>query len=162
MTSMTSVATTGLRAVTREVDPVDDVLDALGPDGFAWIGGGHALVTSGVAAVVPAAHALETLLEIDADDDVARPGSGPIAVGALPFVPDQVCQVGAGIDVVLVAVIRNRKINIQLLLRRQRLNLYKHRQAALLEQRSRHGLALEGTIRHLAEQGPRQRLQLIQ
>ena len=86
---MTSVATTvaGLRAVTREVDPVEDVLDALGPDGFAWIGGGHALVTSGVAAVVPASHALETLLEIDADDDVALPGSGPIAVGALPFAP---------------------------------------------------------------------------
>jgi len=32
---MTSVATTlaGLRAVTREVDPVEDALDALGPDG---------------------------------------------------------------------------------------------------------------------------------
>jgi menaquinone-specific isochorismate synthase len=79
---------TGLRAVTREVDPVDDVLDALGPDGFAWIAGGDALVTSGVAAVVPAERALETLLEIDADDDVAVPGAGPIAVGALPFAPD--------------------------------------------------------------------------
>ena len=87
---MTSVATTlaGLRAVTREVDPVDDPLDALGPDGFAWIGGGHSLVTSGVAAVVPAEQATETLFEIDADDDVALPGSGPIAVGALPFAPE--------------------------------------------------------------------------
>jgi len=70
----------GLRAVTREVDPVDDVLDALGIDGFAWIGGGHALVTSGVAAMVPAERATDTLFEIDADDDVALPGSGPIAV----------------------------------------------------------------------------------
>jgi len=78
----------GLRAVTREVDPVDDVLDALGLDGFAWIGGGHALVTSGVAAMVPAERATDTLFEIDADDDVALPGSGPIAVGALPFAPD--------------------------------------------------------------------------
>jgi len=87
---MTSVATTlaGLRAVTREVDPVEDALDALGPDGFAWIGGGHTLVTSGVAAVVPAELATETLFEIDADDDLALPGAGPIAVGALPFAPD--------------------------------------------------------------------------
>jgi menaquinone-specific isochorismate synthase len=87
---MTSVATTpaGLRAVTREVDPVDDPLDALGPDGFAWIGDGQTLVTSGVAAVVPAERALETLFEIDADDDVALPGAGPVAVGALPFAPD--------------------------------------------------------------------------
>jgi len=87
---MTSLAATvaGLRAVTREVDPVADLLDALGADGFAWIGGGQALVTSGVAAVVPAERAMETLFEIDADDDVALPGAGPIAVGALPFAPD--------------------------------------------------------------------------
>ena len=87
---MTGLAATvtGLRAVTREVDPVDDVLDALGAGGFAWIGGGHALVTAGVAAVVPAERAIETLFEIDADDDVALPGAGPIAVGALPFSPD--------------------------------------------------------------------------
>jgi menaquinone-specific isochorismate synthase len=87
---MTGLAATitGLRAITREVDPVDDVLDALGPEGFAWIGGGHALVTSGVAAVVPVEHVTTTLFEIDADDDVALPGAGPIAVGALPFSPD--------------------------------------------------------------------------
>ena len=87
---MTGLAATvtGLRAVTREVDPVDDVLDALGRDGFAWIGGGHALVTSGVAAVVPAELATHTLFEIDTDDDVGLPGAGPIAVGALPFAPD--------------------------------------------------------------------------
>jgi menaquinone-specific isochorismate synthase len=87
---MTSLAATvaGLRAVTREVDPVPDLLDALGPDGFAWIGGGEALVTSGVAAVVPVERAMETLFEIDADDDVGLPGAGPIAVGALPFAPE--------------------------------------------------------------------------
>jgi menaquinone-specific isochorismate synthase len=87
---MTGLAATvtGLRAVTREVEPVDDLLDALGPDGFAWIGGGQTLVTSGIAAVVPAERATELLFEIDTDDDVGLPGAGPLAVGALPFAPD--------------------------------------------------------------------------
>jgi menaquinone-specific isochorismate synthase len=85
--SSLTATVTGLRAVTREVEPVDDLLDALGPDGFAWIGGGQTLVTSGIAAVVPAERATEMLFEIDADDDVGLPGAGPIAAGALPFAP---------------------------------------------------------------------------
>ena len=39
-----------VRAVTRQIDPPDDVLDALGDDGVAWIHEGAAFVTSGVVA----------------------------------------------------------------------------------------------------------------
>jgi menaquinone-specific isochorismate synthase len=80
-------STTRLRAVTREIEPVDDLLDALGPDGFAWIRDGAGIVTAGVAAVVTAADAMEMLADIAADDDLCLPGTGAVAVGALPFAP---------------------------------------------------------------------------
>jgi len=76
---------TGLRAVTRAVPAVDDLLDALGPDGFVWAEDGAGIATSGVAATLPADAVAETLRSIDTDDEVARPGTGPVAVGALPF-----------------------------------------------------------------------------
>lgn len=79
---------TGLRAVTREVERVDDLLDALGPDGFAWIRAGAGIATSGVVATVAAEHAMRALRDIESDNEVAVPGSGPVAVGALPFTPD--------------------------------------------------------------------------
>jgi menaquinone-specific isochorismate synthase len=77
----------GLRAVTRAIDAVDDLLDTLGPDGFAWIEGCTGLATSGVAARVLADDAADTLRSIEADDEVGWPGTGPIVVGALPFDP---------------------------------------------------------------------------
>jgi menaquinone-specific isochorismate synthase len=75
----------GLHAVTRALDAVDDLLDALGPDGFVWSEGGAGIATSGVAARVPAADVGDVLTAITVDDEVYRPGSGPVAVGALPF-----------------------------------------------------------------------------
>lgn len=86
MSGLPAVAA-GLRAVTREIEPVDDLLDALGPDGFCWLDGGAGIVTAGVAAIVPARHAAQTLREIATDDPLRLPGTGPVAVGALPFDP---------------------------------------------------------------------------
>lgn len=75
----------GLRAVTRALDTVDDLLDALGPDGFVWSEHGAGLATSGVAARVPADRVAEVLGTVDVDDEVRLPGTGAVAVGALPF-----------------------------------------------------------------------------
>jgi menaquinone-specific isochorismate synthase len=75
----------GLRAVTRAVSAVGDLLDALGPDGFLWAEHGAGLATSGIAATVPAAQVHDVLGAIAADDEVDCPGTGPIAVGALAF-----------------------------------------------------------------------------
>jgi len=80
-----SVTTDGLHAVTRALDGVDDLLDALGPDGFVWSEGGAGLATSGVAARVRADRVTDVLATVDVDDEVRRPGTGPVAVGALPF-----------------------------------------------------------------------------
>jgi len=80
-------AASGLRAVTRALDHVDDLLDALGPDGFVWSEDGVGLATGGVAATVAPEHAAEVLAGITTDDEVGRPGTGPVAVGALPFDP---------------------------------------------------------------------------
>ena len=76
-----------LHAVTRALDTVDDLLDALGPDGFVWAEHGAGLATGGVATRVPVAHVGEVLATITSDDEVGQPGTGPIAVGALPFDP---------------------------------------------------------------------------
>ncbi|MFA5885913.1 MAG: isochorismate synthase [Acidimicrobiia bacterium] len=73
--------------MTRALDTVDDLLDALGPDGFVWAENGVGIATGGVAATVPAARVAETLAAITSDDEVGRPGTGPVAVGALPFDP---------------------------------------------------------------------------
>ena len=79
---------------------VDDLLDALGPDGFAWLRAGGGFVTAGVAARVPvpagpgrfaaASEAVAAALRSIAADGPSPvigggPGAGPIAVGALPF-----------------------------------------------------------------------------
>lgn len=81
------VAVRRLRAVTRPADPPADLLDELGPDGFAWLQGDAGFVTSGVAIRVHPDDAVEVLAEIDHDDEVGTTGSGPIAAGALPFSP---------------------------------------------------------------------------
>jgi menaquinone-specific isochorismate synthase len=66
-------------------DPVD-LLDCLGPDGFAFLDGPNGFVTSGVANIVEPAEASAFLRTIahDCDDDVPA-GAGPRAVGALQF-----------------------------------------------------------------------------
>jgi menaquinone-specific isochorismate synthase len=77
-----------LRAVTREVDVADDALRGFDPHGFAWLHHGTRLVTSGVAARLAPGDAAATLAAVDCDDPIGLPGTGPVAVGALPFDPD--------------------------------------------------------------------------
>jgi menaquinone-specific isochorismate synthase len=77
-----------LRAVTREIEASDDALRHLDPHGFAWLHHGTRLVSSGAVVRVAPGDAAATLAAIDADDPLRLPGTGPVAVGALPFDPD--------------------------------------------------------------------------
>ncbi len=81
---------------TRPLADVGDLLDSLGRDGAAWLYDGGGMVTSGVAARIGvglgpdrfrrAADAVAELLgAIDSDDPLGLPGTGPLAIGALPF-----------------------------------------------------------------------------
>ena len=98
----TPMALEGLVSRTRPLasGEVEDLLDVLGPDGFAWIRGGAGFVTSGVAARLPvetgrhrfeqAASLVGEALQAIAVDGPSPigdtgPGAGPIAVGAIPF-----------------------------------------------------------------------------
>jgi menaquinone-specific isochorismate synthase len=84
-TFLTAGQSSALMARTRAIEPPADVLDELAPDGFAWFEDGAGLVTSGVAARIPAADAGVILAEIEVDDPISQPGTGAVAVGALPF-----------------------------------------------------------------------------
>src|SRR5262249_25643131 len=80
-----TVLASGLVARTREIEPPPELLDSLAPDGFAWLEDGAGFVTAGIAARVPATDAAAALAGIDVDDFVNQPGTGALAVGALPF-----------------------------------------------------------------------------
>jgi len=86
----TTPAPARLRAVTREVTVGDD-LDALiaecSTHGFAWLHHDVRLVATGIAARVAADDVAAALAVIDVDDPLGLPGTGAIAVGALPFDP---------------------------------------------------------------------------
>jgi isochorismate synthase len=87
-TSVPTSVPARLRAVTREVALPDDALGGFDPHGFAWLHHGTRLVTSGSAARLAPADAATVLVAIDADDPLGLPGTGAVAVGALPFDPD--------------------------------------------------------------------------
>jgi menaquinone-specific isochorismate synthase len=97
-----AVALHHLVSRTRVLAPgeVQDLLDVIGPDGFAWIRAGAGFVTAGVATRLPvnagpgrfaqaADVVAEALQSITTDGpsptEESGPGAGPIAVGALPF-----------------------------------------------------------------------------
>lgn len=91
---MTTTAT--LVATTRPADVAGDLLDHLGPDGFAWLGPETAFVTSGVASRIEvppgrgridaaAAEVASLLGDVAGPRTGPPPGMGPLAVGALPF-----------------------------------------------------------------------------
>ncbi|MGQ0803827.1 MAG: isochorismate synthase [Actinomycetota bacterium] len=82
---MSPTAPADLLVSTQEIDPPADLLDGLGTDGFAWLDGTGGLVTSGVAARLATADVTRSLAAMTIDDPLARPGTGAIAVGALPF-----------------------------------------------------------------------------
>jgi menaquinone-specific isochorismate synthase len=96
-------APAGLVADVREVDDVAPIARFGGTsDGFAWLHHDTAIVTSGVAARVAVDEVDDVLASIALEgvDDV--PGTGPLAVGALPFDPD-----GAS-ELVVPAVVHSR------------------------------------------------------
>jgi menaquinone-specific isochorismate synthase len=70
-------------ATTRRVPDPGDLLDALGPGGFAWFAGDEVLVTAGIVATVAPRDAVAFLRSIEHAGD--RGGRGPRALGALPF-----------------------------------------------------------------------------
>ncbi len=87
---------TGLVSRTRPLADAGDLLDSLGPDGAAWLHDGGGLVTSGVAARIgvglgpdrfrrAAGEVAELLGATETDDPLGLPGTGPLAIGALPF-----------------------------------------------------------------------------
>jgi isochorismate synthase len=87
-----------LVAVTRRLDDEIDLLDVAGDDGWLWEHGRTGLAGRGVAAriTVPrddpalAAKAVHDVLDtVAVDDEVALPGTGPVAMGGLPFAPDR-------------------------------------------------------------------------
>ncbi len=96
-------APVGLVAEVRELDDAAPVAAFGGtPDGFAWLHDDTAIVTSGAVARVTVDEVDDVLASIPVDgvDDVL--GTGPLAVGALPFDPD-----GSG-ELVVPAVVHSR------------------------------------------------------
>ncbi len=91
-----------MRAVTRRLERPIDLVGFAAGDGYLFVRDGVGLAGRGVAARVPVADAGAVLAAIEADDDVKRPGSGPVAFGALPFLP------GAPGEVVVPAVVVRR------------------------------------------------------
>lgn len=90
--------TRSLAGASDLVHALDLTDDDLRDDGFAWLRDGVGFVTRGVAARVPvgagsdrfsvAARDASTLLAgVSVDNQVGLPGTGPIAIGALPFGP---------------------------------------------------------------------------
>ncbi len=103
----------GLVSRTRPCPDDGDLLDAMGAGGAAWLHDGGGLATSGVAARITvgpgpdrfrraADDVADLLAMIDVDDPLRLPGSGPIAVGALPF------HHSAGGELVVPAVVVGR------------------------------------------------------
>ena len=106
--TLTRPSSTGLVSRTRPLPDAGlrgpnamagDVLDVLGPGGFAWLHDGAGLATAGVAARIPvgpgperfptaAAALAEVLAGVEVDDPLRLPGTGPLAVGAIPFADD--------------------------------------------------------------------------
>lgn len=88
---------TTLRARTRPLDHRPDLLAVAGSEGLLWESGDVSLAGRGLARRIVtdrhdparcAAKVAAALGEIHTDDTVARPGTGPVALGAWPFAPD--------------------------------------------------------------------------
>ena len=78
------------RTVHLDVDPAEvDLIAFAGADGVVWEHEGISFAGRGVAARLPHALADEGLAAVEVDEDeVESYGTGPIAVGGLPFTPD--------------------------------------------------------------------------
>jgi menaquinone-specific isochorismate synthase len=87
-----------MKAVTRPLDRDVDLNAFARGDGFLFVRDGVGLAGRGVAARVAADQAVDLLGLIERDDAVGQPGSGPVAIGVLPFRP------GAEAELVIPAV----------------------------------------------------------
>jgi menaquinone-specific isochorismate synthase len=76
-----------MRAVTRPLRHDLDLNDVARGDGLLFVRDGVGLAGRGVAARVPLADAPGLLAAIERDDTVVQPGTGPVAVGTVPFTP---------------------------------------------------------------------------
>ena len=86
MTHASTDATLGLQARTTAIDAPPDLLEHLGPGGFAWLTGETGFVTAGVAATVEPHDAAAFLRALPHDRAAGIPATaGPRATGALPF-----------------------------------------------------------------------------
>lgn len=95
-----------LRARTRYVDRDIDALETLPAKGFAWWHDGWGFVADGVLRRVPASRVDEVLADIVVDDDVQAPGTGPVAVGAMPF--ELAAEPSVTAEMVIPAVVTGR------------------------------------------------------
>jgi menaquinone-specific isochorismate synthase len=75
-----------MRAVTVPLDTDLDLNDVARDDGFLFVREGVGYAGRGIAALVPIEDAVEFLAAIEHDDRTGR-GRGPIALGAVPFLP---------------------------------------------------------------------------
>ncbi|MEX2293136.1 MAG: isochorismate synthase [Acidimicrobiales bacterium] len=77
-----------LVARTRAVDAELDLLALAGGEGLYFERSRVGLSGRGVACAVPRQHVEDALRSIRSEDPIEVPGTGPVAFGALPFVPD--------------------------------------------------------------------------
>ena len=77
-----------LIARTRRLDADVDLLEVAGPDGVLFSRNRVGFAGRGSALVVGRGTVMAALGSIAVDDEVQHPGTGPVAFGALPFLPD--------------------------------------------------------------------------
>ena len=81
-----------LHAVTRRVDGDVDLVELAAANGVVWERSRVGVAGRGVALRVPIADAADALAAVVVDDEVGLAGCGPVAFGALPFVPGAPCE----------------------------------------------------------------------
>lgn len=77
----------GLRARTVRLDREVDLLAVAGADGVLFSRNRIGFAGTGAVARIPTGSVTEHLAAVEVDDEVDRPGTGPVAFGALPFLP---------------------------------------------------------------------------
>lgn len=77
-----------LVARTCRIDADIDLLTLAGDSGVLFERGPEGFAGRGVALRAPVTEIARALDRIEVDDEVAKPGTGPVAFGALPFRPD--------------------------------------------------------------------------
>lgn len=84
---------TRLEAVTTRVDREVDLLALAGADGVLFAQGSTGFAGQGCAARVGRHEVVEVLAAIPVVNEVGGPGTGPVAFGSLPFLPDDAVEV---------------------------------------------------------------------